>query len=181
MAEMKDMSMTEEFMERQEPLEKPEGMDEAAQAADELESTMFQAMAPTGVFTEKALNTFAKGLNEALKLFPGAEPIPEFEGNIDGAMPENVARALGMVKSAYQDYSGEEPFSFQDITDDRGLKEVAGKLMAFAKDSSFRAFLAKPMGEDVERIEAIRIEREPETKPQMGGENEEDLLMSRLA
>ena len=174
MAEMKEM--TEEFMEREVPLEKPEGMDEAVQAADELESTMFEAMAPSGVFTERALNTFVKGINEALSLFPGVEPVEQFSGDVDGAMPENVTRVLGMIKSAFTDYSGEEPFTFQDITDDRSLKEVAGKLMAMKKDTGFRAFLAKPMGgEDVERIEAIKITREPEEKPQMSGENEDDL------
>ncbi len=179
---MKEMEMTEEFMSREEGIEKPEGMDEAVAAADELESTMFEAMAPSGVFTEKALNTFVKGINEALSLFPGAEPVADFEGDVDGVMPENVTRALGMIKSAFTDYSGDEPFTFQDITDDRSLKEVAGKLMAMKKDQAFRAFLAKPMnGDDIERIEAVSITREPEEAPQMSGENEDELLMSRLS
>lgn len=173
--------MTAEFMEREETLEKPEGMDEMAEQADRMESKMFQAVAPEGLFTERALNTFAKGINEALKLFPGAEPISEFEGNVDGPLPEPVTRALGMIKSAYQDYSGEEPFKFSDIKDDRGLKEVAGKLMAFSKDSGFRAFLAKPMDQEEDvRVEAIRVTREPEAKPE-AQEDTDELFMSRLA
>jgi len=181
MLEQKD-EMTEEFMEREMPMEMPEGMMEEAARADELESTMFQAIAPEGVFSRNALNTFVKGINEALKLFPGAEPVAEFEDNLDGPMPEQVSRALGMIHSAYSDFSGEEPFTFQDIKTDRDLKEVAGKLMAFGKDKSFRAFLAKPMGEEGVEAIGIRIGRTPEEKPEMemSGNNEEDLLMSRL-
>lgn len=181
MAEERD-EMTMELMEREQPLEKPENMDEMAAQADKLEGMMFQAIAPEGEFSASATNTFIKGLNEALKLFPGAEPIEQVTEKIDGAMPEQIARSLGMVLSAYSDYSGEEQMAMSEINNDRDLKELAGKLLAYSKDKAFRAFLAKPMGEDDMRIDAIKVEVDTSgPAPQAPEGEEEDFLMSRMS
>jgi|5B_taG_2_1085324.scaffolds.fasta_scaffold00300_12 hypothetical protein len=181
MAEERD-GMTMELMEREQPLEKPENMDEMAQQADKLEGMMFQAIAPEGEFSASATNTFIKGLNEALKLFPGAEPEEQVTEKIDGAMPEAISRKLGMVLAAYSDYSGDEQMAMSEISSDRDLKEMAGKLLAYSKDKAFRAFLAKPMGEDDMRIDAIKVEVETEAPTRQAPEGEEDdLLMSRMS
>jgi hypothetical protein len=178
-----EITVEEEFVANAAPLEAPPELLAAAEEADVLEAELFTGLSPIGDFSKEALNVFVKGLNSVLKNFPGADEVEGFDEDIDdAALPESLMRTLGMVIAAADDFGEPLIFSFEDLTDDRALKEAAGALMALGDQPAFRAFLRKPQ-QQIE--EEVVVEEEVSVpapvSPEQQGFEEEELLMSRLA
>ena len=179
-----DLTIEEEFIGNAAPLEAPPELIAAVADADDVEAQLFDALRPIGDFSKKALNIFVKGLNSVLKNFPGADKVEDFDEDIDdAALPESLMRSLGMVIAAADDFGEPLIFSFEDLTDDRALKEAAGALIALGTQPAFRAFLRKPQQEIPE--EEVVVEEEisvpAPVSPEEAGEFDEELLLSRLA
>jgi len=179
-----DITIEEEFVANAAPLEAPPELIAAVEEADIVEAELFTALSPIGDFSASALNIFVKGLNSVLKNFPGADEVEGFEDDIeDASLPESLMRTLGMVIAAADDFGEPLIFSFEDLTDDRALKEAAGALMALGDQPAFRAFLRKPQ-QAVEEEEVV-IEEEVSVpamvSPEAEEEFDEELLLSRLA
>ena len=95
-------------------------------------------MAPQGKFTAGALNRMIKELNVVLEMF--GETYPEFAEDIT-VFPQEFVTALSMVKSAADDSGVGLELEFTDITDDRDLAIIAGRLRELAKSKEFMKFL----------------------------------------
>ena len=179
-----DITIEEEFVANAAPLEAPPELIAAVEEADIVEAELFTALSPIGDFSASALNIFVKGLNSVLKNFPGADEVEGFEDDIeDASLPESLMRTLGMVIAAADDFGEPLIFSFEDLSDDRALKEAAGALMALGDQPAFRAFLRKPQ-QQIEEEEVV-VEEEVTVpamvSPEAAEEFDEELLLSRLA
>tara|TARA_R100001086_G_scaffold242675_1_gene170584 strand:- start:358 stop:918 length:561 start_codon:yes stop_codon:yes gene_type:complete len=182
-----DITIEEEFIANGEPLEPPPELILAVGEADDAETELFEALSPIGDYSANALNIFVRGLNAVLKNFPGAEEVENFDEDIEDApLPESLIRTLGMVLASAEDFGEPLTFSFEDLTDDRALKEAAGALIALGDNSAYRGFLRKPQtGIEIEEEVVVEEEVSAPTpvSPEEEGfeEEEEELLLSRLA
>jgi hypothetical protein len=105
---------------------------------DALLQEQFVSEAPQGRFTVDALNRLVKELNVVLEMF--GETYPEFAEDI-AVFPEEFVRALSMVRSAAEDAGVGFDLEYAEITDDRDLAILAGKVSKLGKDKTFRKFL----------------------------------------
>lgn len=134
------------------------------EAVDEDEA-VFAELAPQGPFTKKAVNALVKSTNELLPLF-GQEPTyPDFEGDVEG-LPTDFVRVLAMfqgaVNAAVDAEMVDEEFDFmlEDLTDDRALLMLAGKLKNLSKQRDFKTFLKNPPMEEMDEEEAMVVDNE---------------------
>jgi len=180
MAQLKEVDITEEFINLQEPIAPPPGMEEDAILADEMEGQLFEEISPIGDYSKEALNVLTRGINKVLKFFPGLEDVEGFDQPIeDGPIPESVTRPLSMIMAAASDYGWDDVFALGDLEDDRSLKEAAGKLDALSKDNAFRAYLAKPQEATVEVEEVVEVDVPAPVSPP--GMEEDELILSRMS
>ena len=105
---------------------------------DMMQEQAMTEMAPQGKFSMDALNRLVKELNVVLDMF--GETYSEFAEDITVFPPEFVT-ALSMVKSAADDSGVGLEIDFAEITDDRDLAIVAGKLRELANSKEFKKFL----------------------------------------
>jgi hypothetical protein len=105
---------------------------------DALLQEQFLAEAPQGSFTVDALNRLVKELNVVLEMF--GEVYPEFAEDI-AVFPQEFVAALSMVRSAAEDAGVGFDLEFAEITDDRDLAILSGKIRKLGKDKTFRKFL----------------------------------------
>jgi len=141
-----------------------------------------------GDYSKIAVNKMIDSLNRVNMLFD-APPFPKVEADLD-AMPPALIRNLLMIANAAKDAGMDEyVFDLDTITDDKGLKMLAGKLDAAAGDKSFKAFLAKPDGmatkeQAEEGVPTMQMEGMEVASPARGGtapmEDEEELFMARM-
>jgi len=105
---------------------------------DMMQEQAMTEMAPQGKFTVDALNRLVKELNVVLGLF--GETYPEFAEDI-AVFPQEFVAALSMVRSAADDSGVGLEMEFTEITDDRDLAILAGKIRKLGKDKTFQKFL----------------------------------------
>ena len=105
---------------------------------DALLQEQFMSEAPQGKFTVDALNRLVKELNVVLEMF--GEVYPEFAEDI-AVFPQEFVAALSMVRSAAEDAGVGFDLEYAEITDDRDLAILAGKVRKLGKDKTFQKFL----------------------------------------
>ena len=105
---------------------------------DALLQEQFMSEAPPGKFTVDALNRLVKELNVVLEMF--GEVYPEFAEDI-AVFPQEFVAALSMVRSAAEDAGVGFDLEYAEITDDRDLAILAGKIRKLGKDKTFQKFL----------------------------------------
>ena len=105
---------------------------------DALLQEQFMSEAPQGKFTVDALNRLVKELNVVLEMF--GEVYPEFAEDI-AVFPQEFVAALSMVRSAAEDAGVGFDLEYAEITDDRDLAILAGKIRKLGKDKTFQKFL----------------------------------------
>lgn len=121
-----------------------------AELADE---QSYDAMAPTGKFSAKALNALVKSTNKILPLFGQTPDYPTFSQDIT-KFPTDFVRVLGMISQATKDAAAAEAItpdmvvSLDNLTDDRSLLVEAGRLDALSKNKDFKSFLKEPKPAD---------------------------------
>ena len=149
------------------------------------EDNLYAASSPVAVdmFHKKALNALVKATNKLLPLFGVSQAYAALPEDIK-TLPTDFVRILSMFSSAISDAIAAdtiEPdmaFSLEDITDDTGLVQAAGKIGAVSGERAFKAFLKAP------RKEAAAEEA---TGPEMAegmdmseGMDSEELFMGRV-
>jgi len=171
-----------------------EEMKDKAIMADMAEQGKLMEFAPSGEYSSDSVNRTIRSVNEVLKLF-AAPPVGEIEGDVDGALPLDLVKAMNMINIALEDAKmSEYMFDMEELSNDRDLAMARGKLDAAGKDRAFKAFLAKPMRDEVEvEVEVDVEEQVPEGMHRMPdgrimsdseheGEDEDldKLMMSRM-
>ena len=73
-----------------------EEMKDKALAADMAEQGKLMEFAPSGDFSSDSTNRLIRSVNEVLKLF-AAPPVGEVDGDIEGALPLDLVKALNMI------------------------------------------------------------------------------------
>ena len=110
--------------------------------AQELDQTSEQMMddlpLPEGKFSKGALNRLVGSLNEVLALFQDEYAMFEEDQTM---LPREFVEKMMMVSTAAGDADVDFDISIDDISDDRDLALVAGKLSKLAKDRDFKRFL----------------------------------------
>lgn len=128
------------------PMKEEVSVEEVVTPTGELKEKFDDAMgvlAPEGNYSDGALLTIAAAINEALQLFgPDATPVsPEGE---EGMLPVSIVKAVEMLNKAQQDAGlTDYIIDVQTLTDDRALQQAAGKIMALAKNQTFKSFLSQ--------------------------------------
>ena len=119
---------------------------------------------PEGKFSQDAVNRMIGALNEVLMLFEDEYPMVEEDMTM---FPEDLVDKLMMIDMATEDADVDFDISIGDISDDRDLALVAGKLTKLAKDRDFKRFLqSDSMTGDEEVIEEeVTVEEMPEEEP----------------
>jgi hypothetical protein len=158
---------------------------------DELRNRGFEQFSPQGKFSKKSLQALTKAVNAALEVFR-QPPLPLPEEDIDGSLPVEHVKAIMMISDAMADSGVGEAIDLTQITDDKSLVAVAGKIDAAAKDKAFKSFLAKPLENQVGEVETetqVEVEEEvPEGMHSMPDGTlmkdedmeDEELMMSRM-
>jgi len=168
------MANEEMMMESESPLAP---MIEQAEMADE---DMYDTMAPEGSFSKKALNALVKSTNKLLPAFDQTPDYPTFSEDLT-KLPTDFTRVLAMFSSAAADavmaeaIDPEMSFQLEDISDDRSLLLLAGKLDNLAKSREFKRFLKEPAPEREGPVVEEAVEGED-----MGEGEIEDLFMARM-
>lgn len=160
--------------------EMPE-MEIEIKTAEQDDESMYQNMAPKGNFSSKALNILVGATNKLLPLFGQSPDYPQFQ---EGAkvLPTDFVRVLAMFQGATNqavdadDVPAELDFMMEDLTDDRALVMLAGKLSKLATSKDFKQFLKNPPMEEPMEEEAP-AEEEP-VAPSM--EETDKLFMGRM-
>jgi hypothetical protein len=107
-----------------------EEMKDKAIMADMAEQGKLMEFAPSGEFSSDSVNRTIRSVNEVLKLF-AAPPVGEVEGDIDGALPLDLVKAMNMINIALEDAKmSEYMFDMEDLSNDRDLAMARGKLDA---------------------------------------------------
>ena len=165
--------MSDEMMMSGQPREMEISVSEA-QRGDE---DAFAALAPRGDFSRKAMNALVKATNRLLPLFDQSPDYPEFSEDVE-VFPTDFVRVLGMFQGAVNAAVDAEmapesaDFMMEEITDDRSLQLLAGRLNQLATDREFKKFLKNPPMEE-------ESEEAPEAVNQMNemGEAQMDAIM----
>lgn len=117
-------------------------------AAGELKEKFDDVMgvlSPEGNYSEAGLSTIGQAINQALQLFgPDAMPIDPLAIEEEGMLPVSIVKAIMMLNKAQQDAGlAQYIVDIEALTNDRALNEAAGKIMALAKNQTFKSFLAQ--------------------------------------
>ena len=150
---------------------------EAAQAADE---KLMQEASPKGKFSKAALNSLVAATNKLLPAFEQDPGYPTFTEDLT-QLPPDFTRVLSMFAAASADAAaadrvdGELAISLDDLVDDTGLKQLAGKINMLARDRMFKQFLQEEAPEEEEEVAEVQEEEAPMTE-----EDEEALFMERM-
>lgn len=150
-----------------------------------MEEESYGMMAPKGQFGVDSLNALVKASNRLLPLFGQTPDYPSFSQDAT-EFPSEFVRVIGMFAEASSDAAEAgmiEPelvITLDGITDDTGVRMLAGKVNALAGNREFKRFLKepqpeKPMAEGAE-MEDGEI-KGPSSENQM---SEEDLFLSRM-
>lgn len=124
-------------------------LQEKALEATRAEDEMYAAIAPKGKFSKMALNGLVRAHNKILPLFGIKEEYPLFESDIT-EFPVEFVKQIGMIQEAVKEASEEDvvpmelTFSIDDITEDRSLTMLTGKLDRLSKLKDFKTFLSSP-------------------------------------
>lgn len=154
------------------------GMADGAMEADE---AMYEEMAPKGKFSPKGLMPLVKATNMLLPMFGQSGDYPMLKEAMT-ELPTDFVRVLSMFVAAVDDaiasdvVDAEMKLDMSGLVDDRGLMLLAAKLDALAKNRDFKKFLKEP-GE----MSQPNIDEERTPMPEMGGEDAESLMMSRMS
>ena len=130
------------------------------QGAESADEEQFQAIAPQGNFTTKALNNLVAAANRLLPAFEQTPDYPKFEENVQ-VFPTDFVRVLAMFQGAANSAAengaidAEADFQLEDITDDSAINLIAGKLNSLAKSREFKNFLKNPPPEVEEEVEEL--------------------------
>jgi hypothetical protein len=152
--------------------------------ATEAEDEMFMEMAPKGKFTPKGLMALVKETNKMLPLFGQEGNYPALNQAM-GQLPTDFVRILAMFSAAVDDAIASDVLSpdmaldFSGVKDDTGLMMLAGKLNSILKSMEFKRFLKEPQPQKEEEEMTYDEERTP--MPEMGEDDAESLMMSRMS
>ena len=133
--------------------------------AEEVDEDMYNQLAPRGKFSKKALNNLVTAANRLLPLFEQSPDYPMFEEDIQ-VFPNDFVRVIGMFQAAVNyavdsgDLDEEMDFELEDITDDRSIMLLAGKITKLAQDREFKKFLQNPPPEFDEETEEEEMQEE---------------------
>lgn len=146
--------MSDEMKASGQPTEMELSIEMAGPEMESDEEAIFQEMAPQGKFSKKAMNSLVKSANELLPSF-GQEPTyPTFEEATITQFPTDFVRVLAMFQGAVnaavdaEMVDAEYDFMMEDLTDDRAVMMLAGKLKQLARQRDFKAFLKNPPMEE---------------------------------
>jgi|TARA_R100001530_G_scaffold134174_1_gene108549 hypothetical protein len=152
------------------------------------EDGMMGEFSPQGNFSKKPLNTLVKQTRALQPLFGLNADYPEFKEDIETFPPE-FTRLLVMFKQAIDDAITKDivddgnTFQLEEITDDKSLQLLAGKLGAVARDKKFKKFLEQPeelAEEPAMEEETQTIDEERTPLPEGSDESIDELFMERL-
>lgn len=121
---------------------------------------IFAQMAPRGPFSKKSLNTLVKATNRLLPLFGQDPTYPEFGEDVE-VLPTDFVRVLAMFQGAVnaavdaEMAPAEADFMLEDITDDRAMTLIAGRLNQLSTDREFKSFLKNPPLEEMPEEEQM--------------------------
>ena len=136
----------------------PQDMEIMISESEANDEAVFAQIAPTGDFSVKALNNLVKATNRLLPLF-GQEPTyPEFGEDVE-VFPADFVRVLAMFQGAINTAVDAEmipedmDFMMEEISDDRDLTLLAGRLNALSDSRDFKLFLKDPPMEEEDEEE----------------------------
>jgi len=153
------------------------------------EDGMVGEFSPQGNFSKKTLNTLVKQTRQLQPLYGLNADYPEFQEDIQ-EFPTEFTRLLVMFKQSIDDaiatdiLDEEKSFILEEITDDKSVQLLAGKLGAIAKDKKFKKFLEQPEEVPIEEApleeptQLIDEERTP--LPEGSDASIDELFMERL-
>lgn len=136
-----------------------EGLSLAPEIADaeQADEEQFQAIAPQGNFTAKALNNLIGAANRLLPAFEQTADFPKITEDLT-VFPIDLTRVISMFQGAVNSavvadaIDPESDFQIEDITDDAAINLVAGKINSLAKSREFKQFLKNPPEEVEEEV-----------------------------
>ena len=136
------------------------------------EEGLYQDMSPTGRFSKGALNSLVQVHNQVSKLF-GMDPYASFDADQE-SFPGAFTKEISMIIDAADDAAEAEVIdmemvpSLENITTDKDVALLSGKIGMLAKSKDFKKFLAEP-GEEKEEMP------EAEMAPAEGDMSEADM------
>jgi hypothetical protein len=122
------------------------------------EDGMYQDMSPVGRFSKGALNSLVSVHNQVSKMF-GMKPYASFEEDQE-SFPGAFTKEISMIIDAADDAAEAEVIgmemvpSLENITTDKDVALLSGKIGMLAKSKDFKKFLAEPKEEEEEMPEA---------------------------
>jgi predicted transport protein len=122
------------------------------------EDGMYQDMSPVGRFSKGALNSLVSVHNQVSKMF-GMKPYASFEEDQE-SFPGAFTKEISMIIDAADDAAEAEVIgmemvpSLENITTDKDVALLSGKIGMLAKSKDFKKFLAEPREEEEEMPEA---------------------------
>lgn len=154
---------------------------------EEAEDSQYEMVAPKGNFSAKGLNALVDASNKLAPLF-GLDSYPRFTED-QVSLPPEFMRLLSMFMAAIEDaieegvLPEEAMLAFEGITDDRGLQQLAARLLMASKVPTFKRFLSKkekPESETKIEIEIGGEGEEPESADKMSEDQIMKLMKSRM-
>jgi hypothetical protein len=151
------------------------------------EDEMYTAASPKGRFTGKAANTLVDATNRLLPLFGINDKYDRFGGGAMTSLPPEFVRILTMFSKAISDAidAGVLPedamIDMTIVTDDSGLQGLAGRIGMAAKSPQFKRFLMRKVTETAPMGEEDEGTGEEEMSEEMGSEDMDKLMMSRMS
>ena len=114
-----------------------------ASQVDTLQDESMALAAPTGDFSQDALNDLVVALNGVLPLFGVDYDYPEFDMGVEGSLPTEFVSSLLMISQAATD-SGLEHLApdLAKVHDDDGLLQIGAQLDVLKAKPVFKAYLA---------------------------------------
>lgn len=161
----------------------PELQDKVVEAS-KAEDDMYATIAPKGKFSKMAMNGLVRALNKLLPWFGIKEEYPTFSEDMITEFPVAFVKQIGMVQKAVEDATeeGSVPmelsFSLDDITEDRSITMLTGKIDRLSKMREFKTFLASPRSD-----EAKAESDKPEDKNEMPEDSDasiDSLFLNRM-
>jgi hypothetical protein len=155
-------------------------MAETLNEAETTDEMNYEAMSPEGDFKMNSMNALVKATNKLLPAFGQAPDYPTFSEDV-GKFPTEFTRILAMFSAASKDAADAEVIepdlvvSLDDITDDRSVLLVSGKIDAMSRNKDFKKFLKEPMPQQEEEEEM-----ESGAEMAMAGEEMDDAAMDEL-
>lgn len=136
------------------------------------EDSVAMEMSPKGMFSKGALNSLVKAHNAVTSLFQ-MPAYPQFSKD-ETIFPAKFTKELMMISKAVEDaikmevLTPDMAISLDNISKDRDLAALAGKLSILAKSKEFKSFL-------LEAPEEEPMEEEAPAAPSEGGMSEMDM------